>query len=85
MKNDFQPFMLERDMGIWEHQVKYNLSESGVHPLTSAELLGEDPSLVEQILNVELNYPPTNQPLSNLPRSCASLMPSSHMVYHRAC
>jgi len=60
MKNNFQPFMLEREMGTWEHQVKYNLSESGVQPMTSVELLGEDPALIEQMLNVELNYPPTN-------------------------
>ncbi len=76
MKNDFQPFMLERDMGSWEHRVKYNLSESGVQPMTSAELLGEDPSLVEQILNVELNYPPTNGILE-LRENIASLYPGA--------
>lgn len=76
MKHDFQPFMLERDMGIWEHQVKYNLSESGVQPMTSAELLGEDPSLVEQILNVELNYPPTNGSLE-LRENIAALYPGA--------
>ena len=24
MKKNFYPFMLEREMGIWEHQVEYN-------------------------------------------------------------
>jgi aspartate/methionine/tyrosine aminotransferase len=60
MKKNFYPFMLEREMGIWEHQVEYNLSESGVHPMSTAELFGNDPKLVEEFLAVELNYPPTN-------------------------
>jgi len=60
MKKNFTPFMLEREMGIWEHQVEYNLSESGVHPMSTAELLGHDPGLINEFLNVELNYPPTN-------------------------
>lgn len=60
MKKNFIPFMLEREMGIWEHQVKYNLSESGVHPMSTAELLGNDPKLIEEFLSVELNYPQTN-------------------------
>jgi len=60
MKKDFVPFMLEREMGTWEHQVEYNLSESGVHPMTITELLGHDPGLTDEFLNTELNYPPTN-------------------------
>jgi len=52
--------MLEREMGIWEHQVEFNLSESGVHPMTTNELFGEDPNLIQEFLAVELNYPPTN-------------------------
>jgi len=60
MKKNFTPFMLEREMGTWEHQVEYNLSESGVHPMSTAELLGHDPELINEFLNVELNYPPTN-------------------------
>ena len=39
MKKDFQPFLLEREMSIWENRVAYNLSESGVLPLSLAELL----------------------------------------------
>ena len=60
MKQDFTTFMLEREMGRWEHQVKYNLSESGVHPMTTRELFADDPNLMDEFLNVELNYPPTN-------------------------
>lgn len=60
MKKNFYPFMLEREMGIWEHQVVYNLSESGVHPMTTGELFNDDPKLIEELLAVELNYPETN-------------------------
>ena len=60
MKKNFTPFMLEREMGTWEHQVEYNLSESGVHPMSIRELFADDPKLMDEFLNVELNYPPTN-------------------------
>jgi aspartate/methionine/tyrosine aminotransferase len=55
----FRPFALERMMSKWENLVEYNLSESGVHPLTVRELVG-DPGLAEELLNTELNYPQTN-------------------------
>jgi hypothetical protein len=32
------PFRLERFQSTWEHLVKYNLAESGVHPITLEEL-----------------------------------------------
>ena len=35
----FVPFELERWQSTWENRVRYNLSESGVHPLSSRELL----------------------------------------------
>ena len=60
MKENFQPFVLEREMGHWEHKVDFNLSESGVHPMTTEELLGGDRALMDELLNVELNYPYTN-------------------------
>ena len=60
MREDFYPFMLEREMSIWEYQVKYNLSESGVHPMTVEELLGSDPQLIESFLATSLHYPQTN-------------------------
>jgi aspartate/methionine/tyrosine aminotransferase len=55
----FRPFALERMMSKWENLVEYNLSESGVHPLTVRELVG-DPGMAEELLNTELNYPQTN-------------------------
>ena len=50
----FQPFDMERMMSKWENVVDYNLSESGVHPVTVRELAG-DPALVEELLATELN------------------------------
>ncbi|HEX6135272.1 MAG TPA: aminotransferase class I/II-fold pyridoxal phosphate-dependent enzyme [Longimicrobiales bacterium] len=35
----FQPFAMERWQSTYENRVDFNLSESGVHPLTLAELL----------------------------------------------
>ncbi len=35
----FVTFDLERWQGTWENRVRYNLSESGVHPLSISELL----------------------------------------------
>jgi len=52
--------MLEREMSIWEYQVKYNLSESGVHPMTIEELVEGDPHFIESLLSTSLGYPQTN-------------------------
>lgn len=60
MKENFQPFMLEREMSIWENRVEYNLSESGVQPLTIKELFDNDERLIGELLSIELNYPQTN-------------------------
>jgi aspartate/methionine/tyrosine aminotransferase len=60
VRENFYPFMLEREMSIWENQVEYNLSESGVHPMTSLELFAGDEQKIEQVLSTELNYPQTN-------------------------
>jgi aspartate/methionine/tyrosine aminotransferase len=59
MSREFVPFELERLMSIWENYVDYNLSESGVHPMTTEELV-EDPQLIEDLLSTELHYPQTN-------------------------
>lgn len=60
MNKNFYTFMLEREMGKWEHQVDYNLSESGVHPMTTRDLFENNPEKMDEFLNVEINYPPTN-------------------------
>ena len=60
MKPEFLPFELERMMSIWENQVEFNLSESGVHPLTLQELILHDDRILEELLSTPLNYPQTN-------------------------
>jgi len=59
MISKFQPFAMERMMSKWENVVEYNLSESGVHPMTVRELVN-DPAVVEELLNTELNYAQAN-------------------------
>lgn len=55
----FQPFEMERLMSEWEQVVDYNLSESGVHPMSLRELLGSTDA-VESLLDAELGYPMVN-------------------------
>ena len=52
-------FELERMQSEYEHQVKYNLSESGVEPLRIRELLGTQ-ELQDKLLDLQLLYPQTN-------------------------
>ncbi|MEZ5306546.1 MAG: aminotransferase class I/II-fold pyridoxal phosphate-dependent enzyme [Pyrinomonadaceae bacterium] len=59
MKN-FIPFTMERMMSKLEHEVDFNLSESGVHPMLLEELLGEDRANLEELLATDLNYPHAN-------------------------
>ena len=49
----FHPFTMERWQSTWENRVRYNISESGVHPMTAAELLalaGQAPSPLDILL-----------------------------------
>ena len=56
----FQPFELERMMSLFEQEVEFNLSESGVHPVLLGELIENNPQLVEELLTTDLNYPHVN-------------------------
>ena len=56
----FQPFDMERFMSQFEQVVDYNLSESGVHPVTLGKLLDWAPGAVERLLAAEINYPHAN-------------------------
>ncbi len=51
-------FKMERMQSTWENVVDYNLSESGVHPLTLAELLTKEE--LERLSRVEIGYTQTN-------------------------
>lgn len=56
---DFTPFQMERWQSTHEHRVDFNLSESGVHPLTVGELLScAEPSA--DISSVLLGYSQSN-------------------------
>lgn len=54
-----EPFALERFQSEWEHRVEFNLSESGVTPLSVRELLGADGPL-DAVLDAPLAYTQTN-------------------------
>ena len=54
-----QPFELERWQSIWENKVELNISESGVHPLSTSELV-PDAAMLQKILDVPQYYPQTN-------------------------
>jgi aspartate/methionine/tyrosine aminotransferase len=56
----FQPFEMERMMSLFEQEVEYNLSESGVHPMLMRELLADRSEMIEELLDTDLNYPHVN-------------------------
>jgi len=68
---EFHPFEIERLMARWEHEVEFNFTESGVHPVPLRELL-PDSCALRELLDMELGYPQTNGPLP-LRRNIASL------------
>ncbi len=54
------PFRMERWQSTWENRVRFNLSESGVHPMTPRELfdlVGADP---RELLDQRLVYSQSN-------------------------
>jgi len=53
-----EQFQMERMQSTWENVVEYNLSESGVHPLTLRELLSDDE--LHELLDIGLGYSQTN-------------------------
>lgn len=54
-----ETFELERWQSVWENRVELNISESGVAPMTLAELVGGGEDL-QRVLNLPLGYPQTN-------------------------
>lgn len=67
---------MERMQSTWENRVEYNLSESGVHPMTLQELLNEEPDSAEQILKQELGYSQSNGTIP-LREAIASMYPGA--------
>ena len=52
---EIETFVMERMQSVWENQVRYNLSESGVHAMRLEELI--DP---REIATTALGYTQTN-------------------------
>jgi aspartate/methionine/tyrosine aminotransferase len=57
---EFEPFVMERMMSRWENTVDINLSESGVHPLTLAELLSMAGQDTSALADISFHYPQAN-------------------------
>jgi aspartate/methionine/tyrosine aminotransferase len=72
----FQPFMMERMMSKFEKEVEYNLSESGVHPLTLKELYQDDSDGLAGLLSLELDYAHANG-IPELIENIAALYPGA--------
>lgn len=56
---DLTIFELERFQSMWEHQVDYNLTESGIQPLQVKELIKSD-ELLSEFLDIRIGYSQTN-------------------------
>jgi aspartate/methionine/tyrosine aminotransferase len=70
-----EPFALERLQSVWENQVAWNLSESGVHPLRLEELAVSEADRIA-LLGQELGYTQTNG-TPELRTAIASLYPGA--------
>jgi aspartate/methionine/tyrosine aminotransferase len=57
-KMQIETFDLERNQSLYENTVKYNLTESGIHPYTLRELLTEEQQ--QEVLDLRLGYGQTN-------------------------
>ena len=56
----FVTFDLERWQSTWENRVRFNLSESGVHPLSVRELIALAGASADPLLDVRLGYSQSN-------------------------
>ena len=56
----YTPFRMERYQSTYEHRVEINLSESGVHPMTSRELLELADHPEEELAGIRLGYGQSN-------------------------
>lgn len=57
---DFQPFDQERVASKFEQVVEFNLSDSGVHPLTLRELVAGDADFINALMDTGLKYAHAN-------------------------
>lgn len=70
----FETFLLERNQSLYENEVELNLTESGVEPMTLAELL--TPEQQAELLGVRLGYNYT-EGTPELRRAIASWYPGA--------
>jgi aspartate/methionine/tyrosine aminotransferase len=70
-----EQFAMERMQSTYENLVAYNLSESGVRPLTARELV-EDPEALEALLDQPLVYSQSNGTIE-LRQAIAALYPGA--------
>ena len=70
-----EQFRMERMQSTWENVVDYNLSESGVQPLSLRELVSDDE--LQEILGLGLGYSQTNG-TPELRREIARLYPGAN-------
>jgi aspartate/methionine/tyrosine aminotransferase len=70
-----ETFRMERMQCLYEHEVEYNLSESGVQPMTVDELLGGGDA-TRAFLSTEIGYPQSNGSLT-LRERIASFYPGA--------
>ena len=72
----FVQFDLERWQSTWENQVRINLAESGVHPLTIRELLELSGSTLDEFADQRLGYDQSDG-TPELRETIANLYPES--------
>lgn len=53
-----EEFQLERNQSLYENTVRYNLTESGIHPCALKDFLSEEEQ--QEVLGLELGYGQTN-------------------------
>jgi aspartate/methionine/tyrosine aminotransferase len=68
-------FRMERLQSTWENRVKFNLSESSVHPMSTRELVSS-PDFHDQLLDLPLAYNQSNG-TDDLRAQIASLYPGA--------
>jgi len=71
-----ETFEMERMQSTWENRVEYNLSESGVHPMSLGELLHGHSDVAENLSHQELGYAQSNGTIG-LRKRISALYPGS--------
>lgn len=70
-----EQFQMERMQSTWENIVRFNLSESGVHPVAIGELI-PDPEERDELMRLELGYSQSNGTIE-LRRAISDLYPGT--------